>query len=58
LALPDRAVDYVHFNPVKHGPVSHVSDWPHSSFHRHVGRGVLAADCGGDMRELSGMFGE
>ena len=28
--------DYIHFNPVKHGLVSRVSDWPHSSFHRDL----------------------
>ena len=35
-----RHVDYIHFNPVKHGLVSRVSDWPHSSFHRYVHEGV------------------
>lgn len=29
-----RHVDYLHFNPVKHGLVSRVADWPHSTFHR------------------------
>jgi putative transposase len=51
-------VDYIHFNPVKHKLVSCVCDWPHSSFHRYVERGVLAPDWGGDMREPSGTFGE
>ena len=36
-------VDYVHFNPVKHGLVSEVWDWPYSSFHRDVARGVYPA---------------
>ena len=53
-----RHVDYIHFNPVKHGLVSRVCDWPHSSFHRYVERGVLAADWGGELRDLSGAFGE
>jgi len=26
-------VDYIHFNPVKHGYVRQVADWPYSSFH-------------------------
>jgi putative transposase len=26
-------IDYVHFNPVKHGHVDQVRDWPHSTFH-------------------------
>jgi putative transposase len=53
-----RHVDYIHFNPVKHGYVSRVADWPHSSFHRFVARGDLPADWGGDVRETTGVFGE
>jgi putative transposase len=53
-----RHVDYIHFNPVKHGLVSRVSDWPHSSFHRFVERGDLPLDWGGDMRDPLGSFGE
>ncbi len=33
-------VDYVHFNPAKHGLVSDLRDWPYSSFHQHVARGI------------------
>jgi putative transposase len=29
-----RCVDYIHVNPLKHGLVEHVTDWPWSSFHR------------------------
>jgi putative transposase len=54
----ERHVDYIHFNPVKHGYVSRVCDWPHSSFHRYVTQGILPADWGGDMREIPGRFGE
>jgi putative transposase len=53
-----RHVDYIHFNPVKHGYVSRACDWPHSSFARYVARGVLPSDWGGDMKEISGKFGE
>ena len=53
-----RHIDYIHFNPVKHGLVSRVRDWPHSSFHKHVSRGVLPVDWGGDIREIAGTFGE
>jgi putative transposase len=34
-------VDYIHINPVKHGWASRVADWPHSSFHRYVARGIF-----------------
>jgi putative transposase len=33
-------LDYVHFNPVKHGYVAHPADWPFSSFHRCVALGL------------------
>jgi putative transposase len=54
----ERHVDYIHFNPVKHGYVTRVADWPHSSFHRYVERGLLTSDWGGDMKEIQGAFGE
>jgi putative transposase len=31
-----RCADYLHVNPLKHGLVKRVSDWPWSSFHRCV----------------------
>jgi putative transposase len=42
-------MDYVHFNPVKHGLVRHVSDWPYSTFHQLVEQGIYPQDWGGDM---------
>ena len=42
-----RHVDYIHFNPVKHGLVRRVADWPHSSFHAFVKRGRLPRDWAG-----------
>ena len=41
-----RHLDYLHYNPVKHGLVERVKDWPYSSFHRHVRQGLLPADWG------------
>ena len=35
-----RHVDYIHFNPVKHRLVMHARDWPNSSFHLYVRRGI------------------
>jgi len=54
----ERHVDYVHFNPVKHGLVARVCDWPYSSFHRYVRRGLLPQDWGGDFAQHHGNFGE
>ncbi len=39
-------VDYIHYNPVKHGLVVAAKDWPHSTFHRFVARGDLPSNWG------------
>ena len=44
-----RHVDYIHINPVKHGLVARVAEWPHSSFHRFVQEGILPKDWAGDL---------
>ncbi len=36
----ERHFDYIHWNPVKHGHARCPHEWPHSSFHRYVERGV------------------
>jgi len=33
-------VDYIHYNPVKHGLAQSPSEWPHTSFHRFVMQGM------------------
>jgi putative transposase len=43
-----RHVDYIHYNPVKHGHVQRVMDWPYSSFRRFVLRGMYPRDWGGE----------
>jgi putative transposase len=37
-------MDYIHYNPVKHGWVASPGDWPHSSFAHHLARGVYTRD--------------
>jgi len=46
------------FNPVKHGLVSRVQDWPHSSFHRYVRDELLPQDWAGSVKEGGAGFGE
>ncbi|OHX15604.1 transposase [Chromobacterium amazonense] len=41
-------VDYIHYNPVKHGHVERVLEWPYSSFHRYVRLGWLPEDWAGE----------
>ncbi len=52
-----RHVEYCYINPLKHGLVARVSDWPYSSFHRDVRAGMFPLDWAGDS-ETSGEFGE
>lgn len=40
-------MDYVHINPMKHGLVRRVSDWPYSTFHRLAEEGVYSEDWAG-----------
>lgn len=39
-----RHVDYVHYNPVKHGYARMAAGWPWSTFHRHMRKGVYPPD--------------
>ena len=55
----ERHADYIHDNPVKHGYVPRIRDWPYSSFHRYVRNGMYREDWGGggDSAQTGG-FGE
>jgi len=55
-----RHVDYIHYNPLRHGLVAKVKDWPWSTYHRYVKEGFYGhAD---DFDEIAGTdekhFGE
>ena len=52
-------VDYIHYNPVKHGWVTQAVNWPFSSFHRYVRLGWLNEDWGADPADFRDKeFGE
>jgi len=53
-----QRVDYIHFNPVKHGLVPAVAQWPHSTFHRFVVKGLYPTDWGLDPGKVAGSGGE
>jgi len=44
-----RCVEYMHWNPVKHGLVRSVNEYPWSSFHRFVREGEYDPDWGRDV---------
>ena len=45
----ENHVDYIHYNPVKHGYVKRACDWQHSSIHRYIKSGILNEHWGGDI---------
>jgi putative transposase len=44
-------MDYVHINPLRHGLVKRVDDWPYSTFHRLVEKGFYPANWAGGSEE-------
>lgn len=41
-----RHVDYIHYNPVRHGLVDCPIEWPYSSLHRAIRQGTYPTDWG------------
>jgi len=52
-------MDYVHFNPVKHGFVAHPADWPYSTFQKCGALGLYdEAWAPADNNDVSSGMGE
>ena len=51
----ERHVEYVHYNPVKHGYVDSPMAWPHSSFRRYVEAGIYDAGWGRGQMDFEGV---
>jgi len=39
-------LNYIHYNPVKHGHVKQPKEWKHSSFHQYVNKGFYKKEWG------------
>ena len=50
-------LNYVHYNPVKHGYVKRAADWTYSTFHRYVREGLYPVDWASSAEDR-GSFGE
>lgn len=49
-------LDYIHYNPIKHGLIERAIDWPYSSFARYVKEGIYDRDwVGGDEGRQQGL---
>jgi len=53
-----RHIEYIHFNPVKHGYVERVEEWPFSSFQRMVRLGFYPPGWATPSMGSEGGFGE
>ena len=51
-----RHIDYIHYNPVKHGLVHKVKNWPSSSFFDYVKTGNYQIDWGEDYHDKDEKF--
>jgi putative transposase len=54
----ERHVDYIHYNPVKHGLCKCAADWPYSTLNWYVKQGILPADLAVDPEPIAGNAGE
>ncbi len=50
-----RHVDYIQYNPAKHGLTHSPLDWPYSSFGRYMKNGVYALDWGSNLMRFEGI---
>jgi putative transposase len=53
-----KHIDYIHYNPVKHGYVIRPVKWKDSSFSEYLQNGYYGADWGVDVPEMDGDFGD
>ncbi len=53
-----KHLDYIHYNPVKHGLVKRPREWPHSSYHDFLRIGWYEPGWGETTPETEGEFGE
>ena len=51
-------IDYIHYNPVKHGHASSPVDWPYSSIHQYIKNGELPKNWGDDDNDRKNNRGE
>jgi len=48
-------INYIHYNPVKHGYTHTVKDWEYSSFHKFVKNNLYEENCG-SLRDIENIL--
>lgn len=54
----NRHLDYIHYNPVKHGLCKRPIQWRHSTLHRYIKNGIYPVDWAVQDEFDGEMFGE
>ncbi|HHT0595078.1 TPA: REP-associated tyrosine transposase [Legionella anisa] len=54
----EHHLNYIYYNPVKHGYVKKPSAWPYSSIHRSIKKGVMEEDWAQENNFNDGSYGE
>ncbi|CAM2949420.1 REP-associated tyrosine transposase [Legionella worsleiensis] len=54
----ENHVNYIHYNPIKHGLVECLHHWPHSSFHHYFKTGKISRNWANSVLDPMGRFGE
>ena len=54
----ERHVNYIHYNPVKHGYVKRAIDWPNSTIHEYIRKGILDENWAYEENDDECEFGE
>ena len=54
----ENHINYIHYNPVKHGYVNNPVDWKHSSIHQYITKNILPLNWASKVNELDTEFGE
>jgi putative transposase len=54
----ENHINYIHYNPIKHGLVRSLHLWPHSSFHHYVHIGRLPKNWASEILDSGNRFGE
>ncbi len=55
----NKHIDYIHYNPVKHGLIKSPFEWEYSSIHNFCAEGYYSLDWGvKDKPDMDGEYGE
>ncbi len=50
-------VDYIHYNPVKHGYVKQAAEWEYTTIHQYIAKGLINRSWG-CTEDIEGSYGE